>query len=280
MAKKPTKPVSKVAEVVEVAAAVEKVSKVPVENLMTALNKMQLDAQNAIADLSARVLSGKSTLDSLNLSIKDATDRLNNLYDVEAALVDLESVRNDIQAERDAWEAEKAEDEEERKREEELYNYNTNIKRRNEADKVAENHRIREAALASREHDLKVRETEVAELRKTVDGIPVLLKKESEAAVGAATNSLKKQYDFEKSLAAKDSENSRKEHEFAVAVLKAQIEQLLKDKNDLKADLVEARRSVEATAIAGLNAQSGRDSLQAVQRTLETNAAGNNSGKR
>lgn len=276
MAKKPVKPISKVSQV-EVAEVVEKVSKLPADNLITAFGKLQLEAQTAISDLSAKVLSGKNTLDEVNLAIEDANRRLQTLYNVESALVDLEATRAEIQAERDAWEIEKAEEEQERLREEELYNYNTNIKRRNEADKVAADHKAREDALKLREITLKNQESEVAELRKTVDGIPALLKKESETAVAIATNSLKKTYEHEKILASKDSENSKKEHEFAVKSLAAQIEQLLKDKQDLKNDLAEARRSVEATAIAGLNAQNGRSSLEAVQKALETGVTTSNS---
>lgn len=278
MAKKPVKPVSKVSAV-EVAEVVDKVSKLPADNLITSFGKLQLEAQTSIADLSAKVLSGKNTLDEINLAIDDANNRLQNLYNVESALFDLEQVRLEIQSERDAWESEKNEEEQERLREEELYTYNMGIKRRNEADKIAENHKIREDALKLRELDLKNREAEIAELRKTVDGIPTLLKKEVDKEVAAATNSLKKTYEHEKALAAKDAENAKKESEFKVQALVTQIEQLKSHQGTLYEQLEAATNNAKEIAKDALHSRSGYDALNAVQKTLET-TANNATGKR
>lgn len=255
---------------VETAVVVEKVSKLSAENVIKDMGKLQLEAQNALAELSGKIVTGVNTLNDVNVAIGHAKLRLQELYNIESEAVNLDEVRQEIEDARSAWNDELERLNDLKQKQEAEYSYKLTIKRRDDEDKVAANHKIREEALKLKELEAKNREVEFVELRKQVEGFPALTKKEVDREVVIVTNTLKRNYEHEKALASKDSENAAREHLFGIQALKTQVEQLLSHQSTLYEQLETATNNAKEIANAALQSRSGQDSLQAVQKVLET----------
>src|SRR5262249_31497658 len=144
-------------------------------------------------------------------------EELKRLHDIEATASTLDDLQAEIEQTRVRWEEEEAakkrlvaEQQSERnkqwKREEEDYQYRIQQAHRKQEDAFAasmaqeekanrEKQEQLEKQWAERETELKKREQELAELRLFKENAPEMIKKEVNAAVAVATNSVKKEYE-------------------------------------------------------------------------------------
>src|SRR5438045_9406523 len=102
-----------------------------------------------------------------------------------------------------------------------------------------------------------------------VNNCPEVVKKEMNAAVAVATNSVKKEYETKIVLAAKDSETAQKLAGQEVASLKQVIEKANAQLAELKSQLDQAHHDVKEISAKALESASGRSAMEALQKVLE-----------
>jgi len=122
---------------------------------------------------------------------------------------------------------------------------------------------------ADRETELKKRENELIELRQQVANFPEVVKKEVNAAVAIATNSVKKEYETKMVLSSKDAETAGKLAAQEATALTATISKLNHQVDDLKVQLEQAHRDVKEISAKALDSASGRTTMEALQKVLE-----------
>lgn len=192
----------------------------------------QVEVQKSLAGLSAKLVEQLQVLRDVEAAIVLKRDELKQLYDIESAAIELDDLQAKIDAQNEAWVEEQArkkrEFEEQRSdrtrqwaREEEEYQYEQAQERKKAEDtfkyKMGEQERTnrekqqqQEKNWAEREVELKKREKEVEDLKAQVTNFPEVVKKEVNAAVAVATNSVKKEYETKATLSAKDAEMAAK----------------------------------------------------------------------
>jgi len=251
----------------------------------------QVEVQKSLAGLSAKLVEQLQVLRNVEEAINLKRDELKQLYDIEAAAIELDDLLAKIEIQHESWDEEQA-----RKKREfaELQSERNKQWARSEAEyqyQLAQGHkkaedsfaarmaeqekanRDRQEALdkgwAEREAELKKRENELADLRTQVTNMPEVIKKEVNAAVAVATNSVKKEYETKIVLAAKDSETAQKLATQEVASLKQAIEKAHAQVADLKNQLDQAHRDVKEISAKALESASGRSAMEALQKVLE-----------
>src|SRR5262249_26070068 len=140
------------------------------------------------------------------------------------------------------------------------------------ADQVKANKDKQEALekdWAHREAELKRREKELEDLRTQVANFPEVVKKEVNAAVAVATNSVKKEYETKIVLAAKDTETAQKLAAQEIGSMKAALEKANTQIGDLRTQLEQAHRDAKDIAAKALESASGRSAMEALQKVLE-----------
>lgn len=254
--------------------AVEKVATVTVDGAVSALAKVQVDLQKKLGEVSAAMTGALADLDAVNAAIAVKRGELKDLHGIEAAATTLGDLRDAIDAAKAQADRDAADRAEQRKRDEEQYAYRTGVQRRAEEDA----HKARLAGLdkqyADRAAALALAEAELAELRKLKADHPALLDaavRKAEAAVGA---SLKREFEHQRALADKDNQYKLAEAQRDLAALRAANDGLLAQLAQHRADLAAAHATVKDLGARALDAQSGKATLEAIQRMQETQAAG------
>jgi SMC interacting uncharacterized protein involved in chromosome segregation len=126
-----------------------------------------------------------------------------------------------------------------------------------------------EKSWGEREAALKAREGELAELRQKADSFDARVKAEADKQVAIATNSLKKHYETEAQLKAKDAETALKLASQETAAARTEIARLTQTIGELKAQVTEAQQATRDVANKALEASSGRATTEALQRLME-----------
>jgi len=192
----------------------------------------QVEVQKSLADLSAKLVERLDVLRNVEEAIALKKDELKQLYDLEAAEIELDDLKAQIEAQRESWEEEQARKQREfaemqsdrnkqwaRSDEEYQYKLGQDHKKAEDSfkgfmEEQAKTNRNKQEQLdkgwAEREAELKKRETELAELKAKVEAIPETIRKAENAAVAVATNSVKKEYETKATLANKDLETFQK----------------------------------------------------------------------
>src|SRR4051794_4868721 len=187
------------------------------DSVSKSIAETQVEIQKVLADLSAKVLERLQDLENVESSIRLKKEELKQLHEIEILATTLDDLQAGIQEQRRSWEEEQAtkqrdfkEMQSERnkqwKREEEEYQYRISQEHRKQQDTLTtllgqqqkenkEKQEQLEKTWAEREGDLKKREQELADLRKFKDDYSEMVKKEVNASVAVATNSLKKEYE-------------------------------------------------------------------------------------
>jgi chromosome segregation ATPase len=273
----------------ETLAAVAGLTQSSVANKLAAA---QVEIQQTLAHLTANLTEKLAVLQSVESAIELKRQELSDLRQLETTAETLDQLESEIADRRVAWEQEQEqrtrevqEREEERrktwKRAEEEYQYKLTQERQREADahagKVAADLKVHrekletlEKSWAEREAALKAREQELADLKARVADFPDELKKEVNKEVAIATNSLKRQYETEMKLAAKDAETEQKLGEQQVLSANQTIAKLTAQIADLKGQLEQAHRDVKEISAKALDSASGRSAMEAVQNVLAT----------
>jgi len=261
----------------------------------------QVEVQKVLADLSAKVMERLQELQNIEEAIGVKRDELKALHDVEVKATTLDELDEQITKQRRAWDEEQAakkrefaemqsERNKEWTRKEGEYQYNLAQANRKVEDSFAllmekqeKANRDKQEQLEKnwleRETELKKREQELAELRQHKENTPELIKKEVNAQVAIATNSVKKEYETKMVLAAKDAETEKR---LSTQEIKALTDNLTKQQAQLetmKHQLEQAQKDVKEISSKALESASGRATTDALQRILEKDQQGGKSTK-
>jgi hypothetical protein len=277
------------------AEVLDNTSTLSLDSVTKNITSTQVEVQQSLATLSSKLTEQLQVLQNIEKSIELKQEEMRQLLDIEAKEVDLDQLQARIDETRLGWEKEQEqkkklfieqqsernkqwarEQEEygyktttERHKSEEEFNYKMALAERANKEKQAE----LEKTWSLRENELKKRENELVELRKQVESIPELVKKESNGAVAIATNSLKKEYETKVLLAAKDAEMAQKLSAQEVASLQATIAKLNAQIDSLKAQNDQAQRDVKEISAKALESASDRSAMAALQRVMEKEPA-------
>jgi len=272
----------------EVLSSVEGLS---IDSVTKNITDTQVEVQEQLAGLSAKLTEQLRVLRTIEESIKLRQAQLKQLHDIDGLAMEMDTFRHECEQTRQQWEEEQAakkrqfnEQQSERNKqwarteEEYLYKLAQEHKKTEDAFnyKVAQLEREnqqRQAELeknwAERETELKKRENELTELRQKVADFPEVVKKEVNAAVAIATNSVKKEYETKMVLASKDSETNQKLAAQEIAALQGTVAKLNTQLEDLKGQLEQARADVKEISSKALEGASDRQAMQALQKVME-----------
>jgi hypothetical protein len=258
------------------------------ETAASEISSLKVRLARQLGDIEQGLMGEFARLEAVQKAVAEAEARVAELHAInaeagtlaalrEAHELEKKSFRLEMDEVRASWEKEQRDHEaqvkerdatskKERAREEEEYQYQTKQRRQREADAVAadlalkrqnfeESVRERDGALTTREETLKVREQELADLRKQVATFPGQLEKEVRATEARATVATEERFEFEKKLLEKDIEHERKMFQAAILSLqeksKEQDARIKALEKDLK-DSVAQAQSVTARAIEGI----------------------------
>lgn len=261
----------------------------------------QVEVQKVLADLSAKVMERLQQLDDIQDAIKLKQDELKALHDIEIKATTLDELDEQIAKQRQAWDEEQArkkkdfaEMQSERnktwKREEEEYQYKLAQEHRKLEDSFqalmekqqkgnADKQEQLDKNWAEREGELKKRETELVDLRAFKEQAPEMVKKEVNAQVAVATNSVKKEYETRAQLAAKDADVEKRLAEQSVKALQDTIGKQQAQLDEMKAQREQALKAVQEISAKALESASGRATTDALQRILERDQQGSKAAK-
>lgn len=267
-------------------------------SIISNLADLKINLTKQIDQLSEQVLCEFNRLSDIQKAIATEQEHLKNLYEIKetahtlSALlitqedetkkhkISMQNFHADFELEmaekRKHWKKElqileqeyqefKAELDRKRVREEEEYAYRLEVSRKKEEDEYKTKKSTLEKQLADKklmieqgEAELKLRENELVQLRKTVDAIPAEIAKAVEDAKKQVTYELETKFKFETELKGKELEGERKLTEQKIITLEAKIkeQQALIDTLMVKADV--ATEQVKSIACQALDASSDR----------------------
>jgi hypothetical protein len=256
--------------------AVEVASKLTLDGVLGSIAKTAGGVQKVLGDLGTELSNQLSTLETVQTAVKAQEEKLQTLYGIEAAAASLEEIQakvvtadvdyNTRVTELEATYADLiTQKEKSRKREEDEFNYNLGVRRRKEQAEYETAFNKRVLELNARETALAERETKVGELEKQVAAFPEVLKKEVNAAVIIATNSQKKDYMTEKTIAQAQADTAQQLAAQRISALEAQLKAKDIEIVSLKEEVVKARKDGNEVALKALESASGRSALEAIQ---------------
>ena len=229
------------------------------EKIIQQIASLKVSLNGSLDSIEDQLNTSFKKLNKTQEAIKIQEDRLKELYQINAEADSLAALiasqkekksefENYMAEEKARWDKEQKEREEQRKEEEEMlkkqrkreeeeYNYKIQQKRKIESDQYEEKKNKQEKELKEKkeafEQEIKSREQAVAEsenelqdLRKQVEEFPATLQKEVDNAIKITTENLKKEYDYEKLLKAKEYESELKLHTQTITNLQNRIKDL------------------------------------------------------
>jgi len=269
----------------------EAVKDLNLDSVSKSIAETQVEVQKVLANLSATVMNRLQELQNVEELIRIKTEELQQVHNIAREATTLDDLQAEIAQKKKEWEEEErtqaqkfAEQKSERNkawtREEEGYQYRIVQEHRKQEDTLAylkqqqekanrEKQEQLEKQWAEREGELKKREQELAELRKFKDDYPEMVKKEVNAQVAIATNSVKKEYETKMVLAAKDAEMDKKLASQEKASLESNSVKQQEQITDLKRQLEQAHASAKEISTKALDSASGRSTTEALQRIME-----------
>lgn len=261
------------------------------DSVSKSIAETQVEVQKVLADLSARVMTRLDDLQNVEEMIKLKNEQLKTLHEIEFKANTLDELEAQIKTQRQSWEEEqlatkrafaeqKSDRNKEWTREEAEYKYRTEQERRKLEDSISyefqqvqkanrEKQEQLEKQWAERETEMKKREQELADLRKFKEDYPDMVKKEVNAQVAVATNSVKKEYETKMLLAAKDAETDKRLADQQTQSQQQNISKLQEQIADLKHQLEQAHAAVKEISGKALDSASGRATTEALQRIME-----------
>jgi len=261
------------------------------DSVSKSIAETQVEIQKVLSDLSGKVLDRLQELENVENAIRAKKDELKQLHEIEVHATTLDELEARIKEQRRDWEEEQAtkqrdfkEMQSERnkqwKREEEEYQYRISQEHRKQQDTLTtmlgqqqkdnkEKQDQLEKTWAEREGELKKREQELTDLRDFKSTNDERIKKEVNASVAVATNSLKKEYETKMMLAAKDAETDRRLAEQTIASSTQNLAKMQTQLDDLNTKLEQAQRDVKEISAKALESASGRATTDALQRIME-----------
>jgi hypothetical protein len=271
------------------------------DTVSNAIAAAQAEVQEQLAGVSAKLAEQMQVLRKVEEAIRLKREELKELHQIEAQATTLDELSAQIESQRKGWEEEKATKQREFTemrsdrnkawaREEEEYQYKIGQEHKKLEDtfkalqaeqerKNRERQQELEKSWAEREAELKKREQEFVDLRTFRENHPEVVKKEVNAAVAVATNSVKKEYETKMVLAGKDSETEKRLAEQTIAGLQQNLTKQQAQVEDLKSQLEQAHRDVKEISSRALDSASGRATTEALQRLMEKDQGTAKAGK-
>ncbi len=270
------------------------------EGVSNKLASTQVEITKQLAGLSATLSERLGMLDTIDAAIHLRKEELQTLRNIEVTATSLDDLESNIQAQRDLWEKERQlhevsvrERDTERvkqlQRTEEEYKYktvqeqakiqdafNTRMALQDKASK--DKQELLEKTWSVRESELKLRENELAGLRKQVEEFPLIVKKEVDSHVAQATNSLKREYETKLTLLNKDIESNQKLGVQEIKSLTDTIAKLNTQVLDLQKQLSQAHNDVKEISAKALESSAARETVSNLQKAFES-VQGNRSSK-
>jgi chromosome segregation ATPase len=278
-------------EQVEAKTVLAAVKELDPAKVVTDVGNLQLSVQSTLSNLSASITNKMAQVNTIDDAIRLKEERLQELYGIEKEAVTLDDMKAQVEAERaqaeiereerDArWSEETAERQKQSKRALEDWSYEFEQKKKRLQEEfdaeVARNRRgeqVRAEALVKqweeREAALKMREQEMADLKKMVEGFDARLKAEIAKAEAVVGNTMKRQHEYETALLKKDSDAALKLSEAQIGSLNSSIANLNKQVVELNAQLVSARNDAKDIASSALQSSSQKQVADALSRVLE-----------
>jgi hypothetical protein len=261
------------------------------DSVSKSITETQVEVQKVLADLSAKVMERLQELQNVEESIRLRREEMQRLHDIEVRATTLDELEAQIKEQRRTWDEEqalykrnfeemKSDNRKAWKREEDDYQYKLAQEHRKLEDsfrlhmeQLEKQNRDKQEQLdknwAEREGELKKREQELIDLRKYKEEAPEMIKKEVNAQVAVATNSVKKEYETKMVLAAKDAETDKRLSDQQIASLTQTISKQQTQIDDLRAQLESALKDAKEIAAKALESASGRATTEALQRLME-----------
>jgi len=284
---------------------------VTVETVVQKTATLNLEVQRAISDLNEKLVQKAQELADTNEAVRLEQEYLGSLHQIDTAATSLAILVQDYETKtrelEEAYEERKLQFErneadrarlrqdedrvlvDHRKRERDEYEYKKTQERARLDDEFAEKLRVQtrgnqikqeelERGWAQREAFLKSQEEEIIKLRTDVSGFPDRLKKETDASVAIATNSLKRNMDQDFQLKSKDMETTQRIQASQIAELTKQLEAASATNARLQTQLDLANQKVESIATKAIEGSSKRDAFEAAMQLNQSKDA-NNTGR-
>lgn len=282
--KKPVTPVpTKKQEVaaVEVSQAVARVKDTRRDDIIRIFAEWQSRLGSQMAPLGAEIQEKVQIRDDLDTAIAAKQARLSELGLIESEAITLDDVKGQRLAAEAELEAYRNEQEIERDREEAEYQYNLARKRKEDADRYADNLKLtkdNEAARAktlaegwaAREKELKAAEDELKNLRDQVAKQPETIKAEVARAEAILRNTLTREFEHKSQLTLKDCENAKLVLQSQVNSLEADNKRLTGMIADLQSQVSTAMQQVKEISSQAVQAASGQQALAALQSSINS----------
>ncbi len=277
---------------VEAEAVLASVKDLDLTKVVGDISTLQVQVQNTLAGLSATLTNKVQKMQDVDTAIGLKENRLSELFQIESEAVKIDDLKAQKMEEENEWEERRlerdatwAEQESDRqkawKRAEEEHDYSlAQAKKRAQEEfeaeilrnKRSEQNRVEELnkQWATREEEIKSKETEINQLKSDVAGFDARLKTEiakSEAIVGAT---LKRQFEHESALLKKDAESERALNQVKIQAMNSTIESLEAQITSLQTQLASARADAKEVATQALNSASERQVSVALQKVMDT----------
>lgn len=259
--------------------------------VVTEVGNLQVSLQSTLANLSAQITDKIQKMQMIDTAINLKEERLQELYNIEKEAISLDDIKAQKDAEIADWNKQKIERDAEwleeendhsklRDRQHDDWHYQFEHKKmRMEEENTAVVDRNKRAELVrqetlvkswtDREAVLKAREVEFANMQKQVEEFDTRLKSEVAKAEAIATASVKRQYEHEKQLLAKDAEATKNMYEMRVASMGSTIDGLQNQIKEVQVQLVAARSDAKEIASSALASAADKKVAEALARVVD-----------
>jgi chromosome segregation ATPase len=278
-------------------ARVEKTMAYTAEHVTRQIADMQLSINRMLTELSQQLREESNKLAEIRLAIDTENARLNELHDIDAAMLSLKAIlevaaerraaleaelnhresdlRTAIEQKNEDWTREQADHEAKlkkaREREEEEYAYKLSLKRRKETDDNAAQQGALQKALQEqrakadqdieeRERAIATRETEIKELQTRVERFPQELAAATKQAEQAVRSEAQKQAALEAKLAKMETDAEKNMTALKISGLEDLLKRQASQIEAMTKQLSAAQTQVQAMAVKAIEGAAGMKS--------------------
>lgn len=271
--------------------AVNDVKNVQTNTVMNDIGNLQASILTTLSGVSSKVAEKLEFLANTEIAVGEVENRLNELYGIEKEAQNFENVKakflaeqieleNQINAAEVAWDEKNAERRKVWDRQEEEYAYecaqkykrfDDTFKNETEAKQRAEKIRSDELVKAwnTREQLLAEKETEFKNMQAKVAQMDATIKSETDKIANIIKNDMKNSYEHQIQLLNKDRESEKRMFEAREQSLQIQVGQLVEQIAEANKQLAIARQDAKDVTAAALNSASGRQVVEALQRSAD-----------
>ena len=267
----------------------ESVKGLRLAEVVSELGTTQVNVQQTLAELSATLTDKITQLQNIETAISIKEARLKELHDIDASATTLDDMKAQIaateaswveqqNARTQQWNEQAAERTKTLKREQDDYNYRITQERQRQTDEFETAVRTKQReeqnrqemltkGWQEREAVLKNAEKELTDLRARVANIQAEIDSATKREVAIESNRIKRDYEQQLQIARITADNDKKLAESAIINANAQISGLQGQINSLRNEVSAANERAETIATKALDASSGRQALDAIERS-------------